>query len=581
MRAAIVLFVAAGCFSPKPPVTTVEVEGPKGALHVSERTFADPPSAAGEHQEYLNSVQELLNPAWRDFLTLVSADAMEAGSPLRSQSLSCLLRLRLDEKGKVVFSEVEEPSGQSQFDAAALEVLRSVEPLPVPPVELVSDDSYVHLKWRFSADERQAGAANSSFEKIKWTADRAVRSMIENGRLDGAIERLRTAVVQNEVTPLQVAELMDKFVEGSILMSLQSGDAAQIQRGLQLAARGGFRDPTVQREILRFTAPTSSHREVAWRAVRGDTGQLLQSLQKNSTSPRIAAAIAVAIHRSGGATSLEVVSNWFDSENAQTKASALAVTATVPVVSAQKPLEDILRSSKSSRDEKMAACAGLGHLAATSNKVYSSLRRGLTAKDSYVRIECATAISQAKTVGKSRATYWIVVDMLKAKDALVRKSAVVAAARLEPVRFAADRRRLRYEKDTGVVREYAKALQYIRTSKDTVKLLHRFAKRKHQGVRVEAVRTLGIRSPSELTAYLQDSDPLVHATALARNPDITELRKVWAILSEAGKERALQELAAQGRHRQVADLFVDTLREPNQRHTYMFVWSAGISPSSR
>jgi TonB family protein len=149
----------------------------------------DAPRANQFGLAYLRMVHPRLKVGWRNFLD----DArlrLPAGHALNNTSLSATLAIVVDPKGKLVEVRASRSSGDADFDAAALEIVRDAAPYPLAGREFVGDDGLVRLSWLFARDRRQAGIATASVVPARWGVDRAVPKFISEGDLTTAAIRL-------------------------------------------------------------------------------------------------------------------------------------------------------------------------------------------------------------------------------------------------------------------------------------------------------------------------------------------------------------------------------------------------------
>src|SRR5205085_771485 len=63
--------------------------------------------------------------------------------------------LVLDRNGDLVSLQVIRSGGLAGFDDAVKEILRDSVPFPSAPVDALSDDERVHLRWTFARDQRR------------------------------------------------------------------------------------------------------------------------------------------------------------------------------------------------------------------------------------------------------------------------------------------------------------------------------------------------------------------------------------------------------------------------------------------
>jgi TonB family protein len=172
---------------------------------------------------YLNRVALQLQPGWGQFLDDCRL-RLPASHALNTMSLAATADLAVDRRGRVTKVELAS-SGNPDFDEAVRDAIRDAAPLPAPPIDLLSDDDQVHLRWLFARDRRQAGPATAAVTSVELpvgpvierllaqrdlarAARRALRA--QGGERTAAIERiaiaaLREALGSAETTSRRVA----------------------------------------------------------------------------------------------------------------------------------------------------------------------------------------------------------------------------------------------------------------------------------------------------------------------------------------------------------------------------------------
>jgi HEAT repeat protein len=86
---------------------------------------------------------------------------------------------------------VTTPSGSSEFDTSALDVVRDNAPYAIAPEEAFSDDGNVRVLWTFARNDRRC--SDLRIENAQLPLSRAVRSLVAQGRDRTAIKRLQAA----------------------------------------------------------------------------------------------------------------------------------------------------------------------------------------------------------------------------------------------------------------------------------------------------------------------------------------------------------------------------------------------------
>ena len=157
--AVLVVALLAGCGSGNhPPVVALTPSGPK--LPVPPPID---PTARGA--AYLTAIATRVEPAWEQFLEDCRL-RLPSSHPLNRPALEAIAELAIGPDGRVDIRVVA-GSGNPNFDAAIAGVLRDATPMPIPPVDLLSDDGLVHVRWTFARDGRQAGPATANLLEVQ------------------------------------------------------------------------------------------------------------------------------------------------------------------------------------------------------------------------------------------------------------------------------------------------------------------------------------------------------------------------------------------------------------------------------
>jgi HEAT repeat protein len=235
-------------------------------------------------------------------------------------------------------------------------------------------------------------------------------------------------------------------------------------------------------------------------------------------------------------------------------------------------------SNKKLRDERVAAAKALGKQASKSVPAVKALLAGAGTPDAAVRASCIGALGRAADEGmRSRIAYWKVLEFLADKDERVRAAAIRAAAKMDPVRFSKELKRVRAAGSKLVVLSIADVLGDLPGAIALGRLLdlavapdigmrsaaaHGLAKREEDKAMLALQKLLADEAPAvriaalselkgedRLKPFLQDPSPEVRAaalSALARELGAEEtVRYVAALLAGSGSDRSLQVLWAQ------------------------------------
>jgi TonB family protein len=548
-----------------------------------------PPDPSAPGVDYTVEVAPRFAVPWRAFL-----DDLRLRLPpdhrLNRSSLAVRVGLEIDVDGSLVAMRVVSPSGDRAFDDAALEVAREALPLPRPPMALLSDDERLHLEWQFARDVRQAGPATARIRRVEWPLERALPALLSRGRVGEAARRIASAAESIGESDGAQQVLIDRFREvcsAAVIQALTSDETSRQAAGVAAAAAAGL---TAAAPALRKVAGGSidpAVRRAAMRALGqlGDRAALpllrQVALGEAGLSSEDIGAAAAALHAMKQDGDVRAAaSKRLRSDSELDRWTALAVMTQVPVPEAVPDLVAFLRGDgRVVRAERITAAAALGAVAAqpgeSARPALEALVDCLGVADAAQRAACAQAIAGAARAGEGgRPIVTRLLALLRDRDEGVRAAATLAAARLDPDRFAGSLPRLSGERSELVLASLAEGLAGVpgpralsrlirlaasksprvrstaaaslarRTEPRAVETLARLTEHRDLAVRMVAVRA--DRRPAELRAALRDDEPEVAAAALGalvalegRWRTLPEAAELLAALPASSSERAL------------------------------------------
>jgi TonB family protein len=166
---------------------------PPLVLAAGRAQAADEPPVQGEGRTlaYLSDLHTKVHRAWADSFLAMAAARLPKDHPVNLATRTVVVELVLARGGRLLGTEVTTPSGSSEFDTSALDVVRDNAPYGVAPEEVLSDDGNVHVLWTFARDDRQCSGLQ--VRDVQHPLPQAVRSLVAQGREQVAIQRLQTA----------------------------------------------------------------------------------------------------------------------------------------------------------------------------------------------------------------------------------------------------------------------------------------------------------------------------------------------------------------------------------------------------
>lgn len=496
---------------------------------------------------YLTNVAAQFQPAWGQFLNDCRL-RLPAGHPLNRVALATTVELAVDRTGRVKAVRITAPSGNSDFDRAVRDVIAEPSPLAAPPVELLSDDDRVHLRWLFARDRRQAGPATAQVLQLELPLAGVVARLIAAGELARAAQRIAVAspdaARHAATTRVMVAALREALrgMDGSV-------------RRAAVEAVGKARLVELVGEVRRLLTITSdADLRVAAIAAAAELNDveavpaLLAQLPNDlASSPQLAVAAVRGLVRLGRMNNAAVaVRRALASEKANP--IALEAFALAPSAGIEHKLDTwYTRGTPRIRSAVCAALVGLPPA-----RRASRVHRGLIDRDATVRAACAATVGQLALASPSlTATLagWL-QPLIHDRDHAVRARAIEAFATLDPVRIV--------DASGDSVPEVRAA--YARAAASSNPNLRALVADRDPDVRAAAWTTLtakqgdspplsqlalqAVRDPSPRVrlaaiAALDDTDALTH---IAQNDDAPELRT--AGLVELARRRGRAQIAA-------------------------------------
>jgi TonB family protein len=513
-----------------------------------------PPQPGKRGLSYLQKLYSRLAEPWHSFLENCRLRLPPAHA-LNHSALAVTLDLGVDRQGALHAITVQTSSGNPDFDDAAIEIARDAAPFPEPPYHLVSDDDLVHIRWLFARDQRQAGLATADIDVVQWPAERAVPRFLAAGDLTRAAERLAAAAAARPGNQKAWVELGHSLAVAAIREALRS-DEPTVQRAAVIAA---MRAKVVEvAPELRALVDTSVEATVRGQAIMaigaiGDQGagpllaRVLEMAKASgvagSADSSIAAARALAAMGKGTVAESTVL-RWLDAGDPESRWAALVIMTEFAVPPALSTLVAMAGNKDLPREDRMAACAGLGALAgadkSSAGPAMNVLRQRFAESDAAVRAACVAAVARAARDGvRNRAAYWKLVELIKKeRDERVRAAAVRAAALLEPARFHQELYVLRGEKSPQVLAAMADGLAHVPHPTALARLVS-LAGHEETQVRRQAAAALlehagsSARARTALIALIDDADLQVRVFAVRAIDDVERLR---ALLDDPATE---------------------------------------------
>ena len=125
-------------------------EGEQEALGGRQKAFAS----------YLHRVHDRFHHLFADEF-LGSLSSLDPAHPLNNMSLQALMEFEIFKSGAISEIRVIRSSGNTVFDAAAVDSLYRGAPYPAPPRSILSWNERVYFRWGFYRNMRKCGVFNA------------------------------------------------------------------------------------------------------------------------------------------------------------------------------------------------------------------------------------------------------------------------------------------------------------------------------------------------------------------------------------------------------------------------------------
>jgi TonB family protein len=385
-----------------------------------------PADPAARGAAYLNRVALQLQPGWGQFLDDCRL-RLPASHALNTMSLAATAELTIDRHGRVTKLDLAS-SGNPDFDEAVRDAIRDASPLPAPPVELMSDDDQVHLRWLFARDRRQAGPATAEVMTVELPVGPVVDRLLAAGDLARAARRVEHAQGSERTSAIE------RIAVAALREALGSAESASRRAAVEAIGRAQLRELAPEVRGLLATTTDTELRVVAIGAALAleDTAAarpLLAALPGDLPEhPRLALAETRALAGLGHRTDAAAILAAALAKSGSPNTIALQALALAPVPALGGKLVAWMQHGDART--RAGVCAALA--GADARLAWTWIGRGLRDADASVRVACAdAAAARAGTRGMPA-----VVPRLRAlqhdRDRTVRAHALAALAALDP-----------------------------------------------------------------------------------------------------------------------------------------------------
>lgn len=249
---------------------------------------AEPPVGGPGHDgDYLRLVHDRLHAAWADSYIRMSP-YKEIGPDNSDRQTEVSVTIRWD--GTVEKAAVSKASDSMDFDAAALNAMWSAAPFP-PPVEVLADDGFAHVKWRFARNYRLC--SGGELVHVEYPLQIALPNLTQRGRFGEAIRRMNEELLR---TGWSGGDFVSPFARQWLSRPNLSNDLDT--RAAAALALGGDRKQIRALETALLLPPTAGIAATTLQTLGQDVGGMLaRALAAEagaSARPAVVAAVRAA-----------------------------------------------------------------------------------------------------------------------------------------------------------------------------------------------------------------------------------------------------------------------------------------------
>jgi TonB family protein len=416
-------------------------------LAPSAARAGDEPAVQGEESAlpYLQALHAKVHRLWADNFLAMATAQLPKEHPVNLMSRVAELDLALASGGDVVEVKVSKSSGSTEFDAAAVDVVKTSTPLAEASETTLSDDGKVHVKWLFARDDRRC--SELSLERRELATPDAVRTLVAQGRIATAIARLQASDDSSRTVGL------DAFAH-AWLNTNEDDNALSVDVAAANAMAGDARGAGRLRKAA-AAEPTAA-------VVRG-----LAAL-KISICPFIK-------DLAGRKDTAEVRERflWALGEGADGDCLASAI--------------ETAKNRKASRAERVLAIASLGHSEGDDAK--ATLKALLDDADATVK---AAAILAEARPGAGKGAVFRLTPLLRDKSVAVRAAAAAALVRVGGEEVLPQLFLIAREKDSTIFLALAPELGAL-SGQASAEMLSRLLRKDEPNIKIAAARALASR----------------------------------------------------------------------------------------
>jgi TonB family protein len=407
----------------------------------------DEPAVQGEEKvlPYLRALHAKVHRLWTDNFLAMATAQLPKDHPINAGARAVDLEVVLSAEGKLIDVRIVKPSGSTEFDSSALDVVKASAPFEVAPDDLLSDDGRIRVLWTFARDDRRCSGLAISHRDLPLA--QAVKAMVAQGRDSAAAARMQKADDAERMTGIDAfARAWLDGMENDKVLAMEVAAANAVagdNRGAERLRKAAEKEPTfaVVRGLAALKIPICPL--IKDYLNKGKTAEVserfLWALGEGTDGECLAFAIATAKNRSAG------------------------------------------------RMERTLALSSLGHSDGAEAK--AALKEVL--KDPDPNIQAAAILAEARA-GAGKSAVFRLTPLLRDKSVAVRAAAAAALVRVGGEAVLPQLFLIFKEKDPVVFTTLAPELAAL-SGAASAEMLGRLLRKDDLGIRLAAARALAAR----------------------------------------------------------------------------------------
>ncbi|HEX3695045.1 MAG TPA: HEAT repeat domain-containing protein [Polyangia bacterium] len=182
-------------------------------------------AAAGAEGDYLRAIHHQVHRRWAENFIRLAGETLPATDRVNDLTRAVEDELVIGADGQIISTKLTTPSGFAGFDDAVGDVLRDSAPFPKPPVDLLSDDDAVHIRWTFARDQRRC--SQLALERAQDPLEIAAPKLLRKNRQAELFNRASAAVAAGLPVESVVGAVAKAWMPANLAGAHPSGRVAR------------------------------------------------------------------------------------------------------------------------------------------------------------------------------------------------------------------------------------------------------------------------------------------------------------------------------------------------------------------